>query len=109
MSDSPTTPSLQLQRAVFLRGVSDPSDQTRITTVFYKPKHMDLRYEGGFIRSGTVSVPVSNVVEMMSAVEETAEEPAVLDAPTESPNGESVHEEADKPVRRRGRPRKNPV
>jgi len=90
---------LQLQRAVFLRGVSDPSEESRITTTFYRPKHADLYYHEGFVRSGGVLVPVDNVVEMLSlpvAVTEAAppvEEPAVEEAI----------------IRRRGRPRKLPV
>lgn len=90
---------LQLQRAVFLRGVSDPSEESRITTTFYRPKHRDLYYHEGFVRSGSVLVPVDNVVEMLSlpvALPEAAqvtEEPAVEEAV----------------IRRRGRPRKFPV
>lgn len=90
---------LQLQRAVFLRGVSDPSEESRITTTFYRPKHRDLYYHEGFVRSGSVLVPVDNVVEMLSlpvVVTEAAppvEEPAVEEAI----------------IRRRGRPRKLPV
>lgn len=124
MSDFPPSEGLQLQRAVFLRGVSDPLENSRITTVFYRPKHLDLRYRDGFVQAGNVTVPVSNVVEMITLLGNpivTARfEPAVLVIPNQNPAigvaddapiqviGEHEVEE-DKPVRRRGRPRKNPV
>ena len=124
MSDSPPSEGLQLQRAVFLRGVSDPIENSRITTVFYRPKHLDLRYRDGFVQAGNVTVPVSNVVEMITLLGNplvTARfEPAVLIAPASNAeyggqedtvyaaSGEPQVEE-DKPVRRRGRPRKNSV
>jgi len=120
MSDSPPSEGLQLQRAVFLRGVSDPIENSRITTVFYRPKHLDLRYRDGFVQAGNVTVPVSNVVEMITLLGNplvTARfEPAVV---VGNPNpitfdempaiAEEPQVEEDKPVRRRGRPRKNPV
>lgn len=136
---------IELQRAIFLRGVFDPADATRITTTLYRPKHQDLRYEDGFVRSGDLMVPLDNVVELKSisfeerkpSVETELERildrskrvhgkddaimtveatiGAVLDAVEDSVT--EVFEEAsrepaveeDKPVRRRGRPRKNPV
>lgn len=104
-----TLSGLQLSRAIFLRGVSDPVEGTRITTVFYRPKHMDLRYEDGFVRAGAVNVPVSNVVEMTTLLGNPTETRHFAEEPAETPIEEPVHEEADKPVRRRGRPRKNPV
>ena len=102
---------LSLQRAVFLRGVSDPTEASRITTVFYRPKHLDLRYEAGFVRAGTVSVPLSNVVEMISLIGNTIErkpieQPVEIDEIPVEAAPETVNEEA-KPFRRRGRPRKD--
>ena len=100
---------LQLQRAVFLRGVSDPTETSRITTVFYRPKHEDLRYEGGFIRAGVVSIPLSNVVEMITllgnTIERHPEVPADVDALATEIEEQPADAE-DKPYRRRGRPRK---
>ena len=109
--------SIQLQRAVFLRGVSDPTEVSRITTVFYRQKHLDLRYEGGFIKAGNVSVPVSNVVEMLTLGGNTIERKPLgsvnvdVDGPAEC-EPETVQEpsnEEAKPFRRRGRPRKDAV
>lgn len=99
---------LPLQRAIFLRGVFDPSDPSRITTTLYRPKHLDLRFENGFVRSGDLLVPLDNVVELKSlpvvepapAVEPAEPEPAVLTA--------HENQEPQDSVRRRGRPRKNP-
>jgi hypothetical protein len=111
---STETTGLQLQRAVFLRGVSDPSETARITTVFYRPKHLDLRYEEGFVRTGQVSVPLSNVVEMITMLGNSVErrempapsEPEDTPVPTVQ---EPIASEEAKPFRRRGRPRKNSV
>jgi len=98
---------LLLQQAVFLRGVNDPADPGRITTTLYRPKHKDLRFEQGFVRSGDVLVPLDNVVELRSIKPDTTPD----EAPVE---GEEVVEAAPETVveeapRRRGRPRKNPV
>lgn len=94
---------LPLQRAIFLRGVFDPADTSRITTTLYRPKHVDLRYENGFVRSGDLLVPLDNVVELKSlAVEDPSAEAAVKEVAEEP----SIEETT---VRRRGRPRKNPV
>ena len=93
---------LLIQRAIFLRGVFDPSDPSRITTTLYRPKHDDLRYENGFVRSGDLLVPLDNVVELKSlpvpSLSEPADEPAVEVTAVEEPA-----------VRRRGRPPRNPV
>ena len=94
---------LPLQRAIFLRGVFDPSDSSRITTTLYRPKHVDLRYENGFVRSGDLLVPLDNVVELKSI---SPESPAA-ETPVSEVAEEPALEEAI--VRRRGRPRKNPI
>lgn len=104
------TKSFPIQRAVFLRGVDDPSEKSRITTTFYRPKHMDLRYEEGFVKAGSTLVPLNNVVEMISIKLEPVAVPVVCvepsdDAPEVSEKV-SVTDEEDKPARRRGRPRK---
>lgn len=114
MSDNLPSAGLQLQRAVFLRGVSDPVENSRITTVFYRPKHLDLRYRDGFVQAGNVTVPVSNVVEMITILGNHIEaarfepEPEPESASAPETQQEPAVEEA-KPFRRRGRPRKNPV
>ena len=97
-----TTP---LQRAIFLRGVSDPADAFRVTTTLFRPKHDDLRLEDGFVCSGVLRVPLSNVVELraMPGVAESAVEPAV------EPAVEQVEEPQVEEVKRRGRPRKQPI
>ena len=90
---------LELKRAIFLKGVYDPADTNRITTTLYRPKHTDLRLEDGFVRSGALLVPMTNVVELQQHVEEVVEERVeepVVEVQTEEP-------------RRRGRPRKNPL
>lgn len=96
---------LQLQRAIFLRGVFDPSDPSRITTTLYRPKHGDLRYENGFVRSGDLLVPLDNVVELKTVpvpqIEDPKEPPHAVVAVKEEPEAA--------PVRRRGRPPRNPV
>lgn len=56
---------MDLKRAVFLRGVWDPADPSRITTTLYRPRHPDLRLENGFVRCLSVLVPVSNCVELL--------------------------------------------
>lgn len=104
-SSSPTS-GLQLQRAVFLRGVSDPAETARITTVFYRPKHLDLRYEGGFVKAGPVNIPLSNVVEMITLLGNTIERPLIELVEPQGAQKEPAVEEA-KPFRRRGRPRKD--
>ena len=93
-----TTP---LQRAIFLRGVSDPADPFRVTTTLFRPKHDDLRLEDGFVCSGVLRVPLSNVVELraMPGVAECAVEPVV----------EQIEEPQVEEVKRRGRPRKQPI
>ena len=94
---------LPLQRAIFLRGVFDPADTSRITTTLYRPKHVDLRYENGFVRSGDLLVPLDNVVELKSLpVEDPAAEASVQEVVEEPALEEAI-------VRRRGRPRKNPI
>lgn len=94
---------LPLQRAIFLRGVFDPADSSRITTTLYRPKHVDLRYENGFVRSGDLLVPLDNVVELKSLpVEDPATEASVQEVVEEPALEEAI-------VRRRGRPRKNPI
>jgi hypothetical protein len=101
-----------IQRAVFLRGVDDPSEKSRITTTFYRPKHMDLRYEEGFVKAGYTMVPLNNVVEMIALKLEVAieaPEAAPIVEALETSEKESVTDEEDKPARRRGRPRKIPV
>lgn len=108
MSDNIPSAGLQLQRAVFLRGVSDPVENARITTVFYRPRHLDLRYRDGFVQAGPVSVPVSNVVEMITMLGNTIVS-ATFDAEEQPATQQEPVVEEDKPFRRRGRPRKNPV
>jgi hypothetical protein len=87
-----------LKRAIFLRGVSDPAEFSRVTTTLFRPKHDDLRFEGGFVCSRELRVPVSNVVELVVLAEpaESAEQAPV----------EEVEEPKVEEVRRRGRPRK---
>ena len=99
---------LLLQQAVFLRGVNDPADPGRITTTLYRPKHKDLRFDQGFVRSGDVLVPLDNVVELRSIRPEAVDDhaPGVAGEEVTAPAPEPVVEEAP---RRRGRPRKNPV
>lgn len=108
MSDNLPSAGLQLQRAVFLRGVSDPVETARITTVFYRPRHLDLRYQDGFVQAGTVNVPVSNVVEMITLLGNHIETARFESDEQPETQQESAVEEA-KPFRRRGRPRKNAV
>lgn len=97
---------LELKRAIFLKGVYDPADTSRITTTLYRPKHTDLRLEDGFVRSGTLLVPMTNVVELQQHVEEAVEE-RVEEPAQETPVWPTV--EAALEPRRRGRPRKNPL
>lgn len=108
MQDSSSS-GVQLQRAVFLRGVSDPTEVARITTVFYRPKHVDLRYQDGFVKAGPVNVPLSNVVEMLTILGNHIERQEIPAPPVEleEPKPESKPSEEAKPFRRRGRPRKN--
>jgi hypothetical protein len=89
---------ISLQRAVFLRGVSDPAEFSRVTTTLFRPKHTDLRLEGEFVCSGDIRVPLSNVVELRTLAEpvESTEQAAI----------EEVEEPKVEEVRRRGRPRK---
>lgn len=96
--------TVELKRAIFLKGVYDPSDANRITTTLYRPKHTDLRLEGGFVRSGQLLVPMTNVVELLGL----AEEPASAIEDKEAAVEPEVAEVEEQPVRRRGRPRKNP-
>jgi len=117
-----------LQRAIFLRGVFDPADATRITTTLYRPKHADLRCEGSFVCSGDLMVPIGNVVEMKvlqegqleTAKQETAGPAArVVRVHAAIVNDQTVTEEAEASeemsieeapaVRRRGRPRRIPA
>jgi hypothetical protein len=86
-----------LQRAIFLRGVSDPAETARVTTTLFRPKHGDLRLEGAFVCSGELRVPISNVVELR-----VVSEPVVADEPVV----EQVEEQPVEEVKRRGRPRK---
>jgi len=97
---------LELKRAIFLKGVYDPADTSRITTTLYRPKHTDLRLEDGFVRSGVLLVPMTNVVELQQHVEEVIEE-RVEEPAHEVPVWPTV--EAALEPRRRGRPRKNPL
>jgi len=96
--------TVELKRAIFLKGVYDPADSNRITTTLYRPKHTDLRLEGGFVRSGQLLVPMTNVVELLGL----AEEPAAAIEDKEAAVEPEVAEVEQQPVRRRGRPRKNP-
>lgn len=96
--------TVELKRAIFLKGVYDPSDANRITTTLYRPKHTDLRLEGGFVRSGQLLVPMTNVVELLGLAEEP---PAAIEDEEVAVEPE-VAEAEQQPVRRRGRPRKNP-
>lgn len=107
---------LTLQRAIFLRGVFDPADPSRITTTLYRPKHVDLRFEDGFVRSGDLLVPLDNVVELKSTPRDEGCGAAAGDV-KEDPNVSALvaQDAAEAPqtveepiVRRRGRPRKNP-
>jgi hypothetical protein len=107
---------LTLQRAIFLRGVFDPADPSRITTTLYRPKHMDLRFEDGFVRAGDLLVPLDNVVELKSIPRDEGSGAPACDV-KEDPNVSALvaqdaveaAETVEEPViRRRGRPRKNP-
>ena len=91
---------MDIQRAVFLRGVSDPADIYRVTTTLFRPKHADLRVEDGFVVSGTIRVPLSNVVELR-AIDAPAPEAA---KPAEA--GEVEDAATEQAPKRRGRPRK---
>lgn len=98
---------LLLQQAVFLRGVSDPADPGRITTTLYRPKHQDLRYQDGFVRSGSVLVPLDNVVELRSLAPEPTNILAALDTQPIVQEPAVNDDAAQEPtLRRRGRPRK---
>lgn len=112
---------MELKRAILLRGVTDPADATRLTTVLYRPKHGDLRWENGFVRSGDVLVPLDNVSELRSytpEVEKPAEDKPIdlkervhhavvsVESAVEKPVEPTVEE---KPLRRRGRPAKKPA
>lgn len=94
---------MDIQRAVFLRGVSDPADIYRVTTTLFRPKHPDLRVENGFVASGNVRVPLSNVVELraLDAPAPEAAEPAEV-------GGEVEYAATEQAPKRRGRPRKQP-
>lgn len=101
---------LPLQRAIFLRGVFDPCDSSRITTTLYRPKHMDLRYEEGFVRAGDLLVPLDNVVELKSLPVDFAPVAELAKDAPENVDVVVVQEAAaqEEPLlRRRGRPRKN--
>jgi len=98
--------TVELKRAIFLKGVYDPADSNRITTTLYRPKHTDLRLEGGFVRSGQLLVPMTNVVELLEFEAPPAEPPQDEEMVTYEQVLASVPDE--EPVRRRGRPRKNP-
>jgi hypothetical protein len=93
---------MDIQRAVFLRGVSDPADIYRVTTTLFRPKHADLRFEDGFVVSGNIRVPLSNVVELR-AIDAPAPEAA---EPAEA--GEVDDAATEQAPKRRGRPRKQP-
>jgi len=99
----------ELKRAIFLKGVYDPADASRITTTLYRPKHSDLRLEGGLVRSGPLLVPLTNVVELQVHVEEKPVAPAAdsrqmtVDEVLESLAAGDVEQPERK---RRGRPRK---
>lgn len=103
---------LPLQRAIFLRGVFDPCDPSRITTTLYRPKHVDLRYEGGFVRAGDLLVPLDNVVELKSLPVDFAPIAELATAAPENTDVVVIQEvpaTIEEPIlRRRGRPRKNP-
>lgn len=103
----------ELKRAIFLKGVYDPADASRITTTLYRPKHVDLRLEGGLVRSGLLAVPLNNVVELQLHEEE---KPV---APAEDPRQVTVEQVLESiniggdiagapEQKRRGRPRKAP-
>lgn len=106
---------MELKRAILLRGVTDPADSTRLTTVLYRPKHTDLRWEDGFVRSGDVMVPLDNVSELRVLVPE-ADVPhadTIIDRtarvhanPVTVEKAEETPVEEAKPIRRRGRPAK---
>lgn len=98
--------TVELKRAIFLKGVYDPADSNRITTTLYRPKHTDLRLEAGFVRSGTLLVPMTNVVELLEFEAAPVEPPQDEETVTYEEVLASFPDEA--PVRRRGRPRKNP-
>lgn len=109
---------MELKRAILLRGVTDPADATRLTTVLYRPKHKDLRWEDGFVRSGDVMVPLDNVSELRvltpeaglsiedHGIDRTAR---VHVASVAVDQAEETPVEEAKPVRRRGRPAKATV
>jgi hypothetical protein len=92
---------MDIQRAVFLRGVSDPADIYRVTTTLFRPKHADLRVEDGFVVSGNIRVPLSNVVELR-AIDAP---PAEATEPAEA-GGEVEDVASTQGPKRRGRPRK---
>lgn len=103
----------ELKRAIFLKGVYDPADASRITTTLYRPKHVDLRLEGGLVRSGLLAVPLNNVVELQLHEDE---KPV---APAEDPRQVTVEQVLESinigddlagvpEQKRRGRPRKVP-
>lgn len=93
---------MDIQRAVFLRGVSDPADIYRVTTTLFRPKHADLRVEDGFVVSGNIRVPLTNVVELR-AIDAP---PAQAAEPAEA--GEVEDAATEQAPKRRGRPRKQP-
>ena len=101
----------ELKRAIFLTGVYDPADASRITTTLYRPKHVDLRLEDGLVRSGPLLVPLTNVVELQVYTEEKPVAPAVdprqmtVEEVLESINVSDVVVEQPE-QKRRGRPRK---
>ena len=95
---------MDLQRAVFLRGVSDPSDIYRVTTTLFRPKHADLRIEDGFVASGNIRVPLSNVVELR-----TVDAPAPEATQPVEADGEVEDVAYSQAPKRRGRPRKQPT
>lgn len=89
----------------------DPADASRITTTLYRPKHSDLRLEGGLVRSGPLLVPLTNVVELQVHVEEKPVAPAIdprqvtVEEVLESINmSDAMVEQPEQ--KRRGRPRK---
>lgn len=105
----------ELKRAIFLKGVYDPADASRITTTLYRPKHVDLRLEDGLVRAGNLAVPLNNVVELQLHDAEKPVAPAVdprqvtVEQVLDSLNigSEAVATTEDAP-KRRGRPRKLP-
>lgn len=98
----------ELKRAIFLKGVYDPADASRITTTLYRPKHDDLRLEDGLVRSGCLLVPLTNVVELQVIAEA---KPPTSEQVIESINvgmAEALEAAQEDAPKRRGRPRKNP-